>query len=200
MAKPQDAKVAKPKDKPVTALNLGVADPLSERTKAYFAKCEEKLGLIPNVLLAYAFDETKLEAFSTFYNDLMLGESELSKLDREVIAVVVSSINHCHYCLTAHGAAVRQLSDDPKFGEEIAQNWRAAGLDDKRAAMLEFVVLLTERPDAITEDDREALRDAGYSNRAIFDIAAVAAFFAMSNRVAAATDMRPNAEYHGMAR
>ena len=192
--------MAKPHDKPVTALNLGVAKPLSERTTAYFAKCEEKLGLIPNVLLAYAFDEKKLDAFSGFYNDLMLGESELSKLDREIIAVVVSSINHCHYCLTAHGAAVRQLSGDAKFGEEIAQNWRAAGLDDKRAAMLEFVVLLTERPDAIAEDDREALREAGYSNRAIFDIASVAAFFAMSNRVAAATDMRPNAQYHGMAR
>ena len=187
-------------DASVTALELGVAEPLSERTRGYFAKCEEKLGLIPNVLLAYAFDEKKLEAFTGFYNELMLGESELSKLDREVIAVVVSSINHCHYCLTAHGAAVRQLSGEPRFGEEIAQNWRAAGLDAKRSAMLDFVVKLTERPDTIVEADRQALREAGYSNRAIFDIASVAAFFAMSNRVAAATDMRPNAEYHAMAR
>lgn len=187
-------------DDRITALDLGIVEPLSERTKAYFKKCEEKLGLVPNVLLAYAFDETKLEAFSTFYNELMLGESELSKLDREIIAVVVSSINHCHYCLTAHGAAVRTLSGDPKFGEEIAQNWRAAGLDEKRAAMLDFVVLMTERPDAVVEADRQALRDAGYSNRAIFDIASVAGFFAMSNRVAAATDMRPNGAYHAMAR
>lgn len=184
----------------VTALDLGVAEPLSERTKTYFAKCEEKLGLVPNVLIAYAFDEKKLEAFSTFYNELMLGESELDKLDREIIAVVVSAINHCHYCLTAHGAAVRQLSGDPNFGETIAQNWRAAGLDAKRTAMLDFVVKLTERPDTIVEADRQALRDAGYSNRAIFDIASVAAFFAMSNRVASATDMKPNAAYHGMAR
>ncbi|MBC6718453.1 peroxidase-related enzyme [Aurantimonas sp. DM33-3] len=187
-------------DRPVTALGLAMAEPLSERTQAFFAKCQEKLGIVPNVLLAYAFDERKLEAFSTFYNDLMLGESELSKLDREIIAVVVSSINHCHYCLTAHGAAVRQLSGDPGFGEAIAQNWRAAGLDDQRAAMLDFVVQLTERPDTIVEADRQALRDAGYSNRGIFDIAAVAAFFAMSNRVASATDMRPNDEYHAMAR
>ncbi|WP_370196808.1 peroxidase-related enzyme [Aurantimonas sp.] len=187
-------------DRPVTSLGLAVAEPLSERTQAFFAKCQDKLGLVPNVLLAYAFDERKLEAFSTFYNDLMLGESELSKLDREIIAVVVSSINHCHYCLTAHGAAVRQLSGDPGFGEAIAQNWRAAGLDDQRAAMLDFVVQLTERPDTIVEADRQALRDAGYSNRGIFDIAAVAAFFAMSNRVASATDMRPNDEYHAMAR
>jgi len=187
-------------DRPVTALDLAMAEPLSERTQAFFAKCQEKLGLVPNVLLAYAFDERKLEAFSAFYNDLMLGESELSKLDREIIAVVVSSINHCHYCLTAHGAAVRQLSGDPGFGEAIAQNWRAAGLDDQRAAMLDFVVQLTERPDTIVEADRQALRDAGYSNRGIFDIAAVAAFFAMSNRVASATDMRPNDDYHAMAR
>nr|BAT26469.1 peroxidase-like protein [Aurantimonas coralicida] len=184
----------------MTALGLAMAEPLSERTRAFFAKCQEKLGLVPNVLLAYAFDERKLEAFSTFYNDLMLGESELSKLDREIIAVVVSSINHCHYCLTAHGAAVRQLSGDPGFGEAIAQNWRAAGLDDQRAAMLDFVVQLTERPDTIVEADRQALRDAGYTNRGIFDIAAVAAFFAMSNRVASATDMRPNDDYHAMAR
>ncbi len=187
-------------DRAVTALDLGVAEPLSERTKAYFAKCEEKLGLVPNVLIAYAFDEKKLEAFSTFYDELMLGESEIDKLDREIIAVVVSAINHCHYCLTAHGAAVRQLSGDANFGETIAQNWRAAGLDAKRTAMLDFVVKLTERPDTIIEADRQALRDVGYSNRAIFDIASVTAFFAMSNRVASATDMKPNAAYHGMAR
>lgn len=184
----------------VTALELGIAEPLSERTRTYFAKCEEKLGLVPNVLIAYAFDETKLEAFSSFYNELMLGESELDKLDREIIAVVVSAINHCHYCLAAHGAAVRQLSGDANFGETIAQNWRAAGLDAKRTAMLDFVGKLTERPDMIVEADRQALRDAGYSNRAIFDIASVAAFFALSNRVASATDMKPNAAYHAMAR
>lgn len=184
----------------VTALDLVPQAPLSERTEAYFAKCVEKLGLVPNVLRAYAFDEAKLDAFSTFYNELMLAPGELSKLDREIIAVVVSAINHCHYCLTAHGAAVRQLSGDPGFGEEIAQNWRAAGLDAQRTAMLDFVVKLTERPDTIVEADRQRLRDAGYSDRAIFDIASVAAFFAMSNRVAAATDMRPNAEYHSMAR
>ncbi len=187
-------------DAAVTALDLGLADPMSERTKAYFDKCEEKLGLVPNVLLAYAFDEKKLEAFSRFYNEVMLADSELSKLDREIIAVVVSAINHCHYCLTAHGAALRELSGDPILSETIAQNWRAAGLDARRTAMLDFVTRLTERPDLIVEADRQTLRDAGFSNRGIFDIAQTASFFAMSNRVAAATDMRPNAAYHGMAR
>ncbi|ESZ44372.1 MULTISPECIES: peroxidase-related enzyme [unclassified Mesorhizobium] len=183
----------------ISALDLGIAE-LSEATKAYFAKCEEKLGLVPNVLLAYAFDEKKLRAFTDTYNDLMLGESGLSKLEREMIAVVVSSINHCYYCLTAHGAAVRQLSGDPSFGEMMVMNFRAANLSPKQTAMLEFAVKLTEEPAKIVEADRAALRNAGFTNRDIWDIASTAAFFNMSNRVAAAIDMRPNDEYHAMAR
>ena len=183
-----------------TALGLQPAADLSEATKAYFAKCEEKLGLIPNVLLSYAFDEKKLRAFTDLYNDLMLGDSALSKLEREMIAVAVSSVNHCYYCLAAHGAAVRQLSGDPALGEMMAMNYRAADLTPRQKAMLDFSVKLTETPDRIEESDRQALRDAGFSDRDIWDIAAVAAFFNMSNRVAAAVDMRPNPEYHAMAR
>lgn len=183
----------------ITALDLVQAE-LSEATKAYFAKCEEKLGLVPNVLLAYAFDEKKLRAFTDMYNDLMLGDSGLSKLEREMIAVAVSSINHCYYCLTAHGAAVRQLSGEPALGEMMVMNFRAADLSDKQRAMLEFAVKLTEQPAKIVEADRETLRKAGFSNRDIWDIASTAAFFNMSNRVAAAVDMRPNPEYRAMAR
>ncbi|MGB3833420.1 MAG: peroxidase-related enzyme [Mesorhizobium sp.] len=183
----------------VTALDLQPAE-LSEATRSYFAKCEEKLGLVPNVLLAYAFDEKKLRAFTDMYNDLMLGESGLSKLEREMIAVAVSSINHCYYCLTAHGAAVRQLSGDPALGEMMAMNWRAADLSARQRAMLEFAVKLTEQPDRIVEEDRAALRQAGFSERDIWDIASTAAFFNMSNRLAAAVDMRPNPQYHAMAR
>lgn len=185
---------------PIVALTLEQEGELGEKTLAYFAKCEEKLGLVPNVLQAYAFNETKLRAFTDFYNDLMLGDSGLSKLERELIAVAVSAVNHCHYCLAAHGAAVRQLSGDPALGEEIAHNWRGARLDARQMAMLEFSVKLTEAPDKIVEADRKALRDAGFSDRDIWDIASVAAFFNMSNRVAAATDMKPNPEYHSMAR
>jgi uncharacterized peroxidase-related enzyme len=184
----------------VTALNLEPAAERSEATKAYFAKCEEKLGLVPNVLLAYAFDETKLRAFTDMYNDLMLGASGLSKLEREMIAVVVSSVNHCFYCLTAHGAAVRQLSGDPALGEMMVMNYRAASLSPKQKAMLDFAVKLTEYPAGIEEEDRQGLRDAGFSDRDIWDIASTVAFFNMSNRVAAAVDMRPNGEYHAMAR
>ncbi|MEO3387273.1 peroxidase-related enzyme [Mesorhizobium sp. CAU 1741] len=183
----------------VTALDLAATD-LSDATKSYFAKCEEKLGLVPNVLKAYAFDDRKLRAFTDMYNELMLGESGLSKLEREMIAVAVSSVNHCYYCLTAHGAAVRQLSNDPQLGEQMVMNYRAAELSPKQKAMLDFAVKLTERPDTIEEHDRQGLRDAGFSERDIWDIAATASFFNMSNRVAAAVDMRPNVEYHAMAR
>jgi len=184
----------------VIALEIEAQTEISEATRAYFDKCREKLGLVPNVLKAYAFDDKKLRAFTDMYNDLMLGDSALSKLEREMIAVAVSSVNHCYYCLTAHGAAVRQLSGDPKLGEQMAMNYRAADLSPKQKAMLDFAVKLTERPDTIEEADRQDLRDVGFSDRDIWDIASVAAFFNMSNRVAAAVDMRPNDEYHAMAR
>lgn len=185
---------------PATALAITAEAPLSDATQAYFAKCEEKLGLVPNVLQAYAFDEKKLRAFTDMYNDLMLGQSGLTKLEREMIAVAVSSVNHCYYCLTAHGAAVRQLSGDPKLGEMMVMNYRAADLSPRQKAMLDFAVKLTETPDRIEEADRQGLRAAGFSDRDIWDVASTAAFFNMSNRMAAAVDMRPNDEYHAMAR
>lgn len=173
---------------------------LSEATRAYFDKCREKLGMVPNVLAAYAFNEAKLSAFTQMYNDLMLADSGLSKLEREMIAVAVSAVNRCFYCLSAHGAAVRQLSGDPELGELMVMNYRVAELSPRHRAMLDFSVKLTERPAEMLEGDRQGLRDAGFSDRDIWDIAAVASFFNMSNRMASATDMRPNPEYHAMAR
>ncbi|WP_026917969.1 peroxidase-related enzyme [Gordonia shandongensis] len=178
----------------ITALDLP-AQKLSDETQKYFDICREKLGLVPNVLQAYTFDETKLRAFTMSYNDLMLGDSGLSKLEREMIAVVVSSINKCYYCLTAHGASVRELSGDPHLGEALVMNYRAADLSDRQRAMLDFAEKVTEHPGKMEEADRQALRDAGFSDRDIFDIASTAAFFNMTNRVASAIDMRPNPEY-----
>jgi uncharacterized peroxidase-related enzyme len=186
-------------DRP-TALELPQLDPLPEATAKYFRICEEKLGLVPNVLRAYAFDEAKLNAFTAIYNDLMLGDSGLSKLEREMIAVVVSSINRCWYCQVAHGAAVRALSGDPALGEAMVMNWRVARLDARQRAMLAFAEKVTKASATIEEADRQALRDAGFTDRDIWDIASVAGFFAMSNRVASATGMRPNPEYHRQAR
>jgi len=186
-------------DTVITALTLP-AEQLSPEMAAYFAKCEEKLGFVPNVLQAYAFDGAKLAAFVAMYNDLMLAPSGLSKLEREMIAVAVSAHNRCYYCLVAHGAAVRQLSGDPPLGELMAMNYRAARLSRRERAMLDFAVKLTAEPWLVEEEDREALRRVGFTDRDIWDIAAVAGFFNMSNRVASATDMRPNSVYHRQAR
>jgi len=186
-------------DTAITALKLAPAK-LSPEMAAYFSKCEEKLGFVPNVLKAYAFDGAKLSAFVAIYNDLMLAPSGLSKLEREMIAVAVSAHNRCYYCLVAHGAAVRQLSGDPPLGELMAMNYRAARLSRRERAMLDFAVKMTVEPWLIEEADREALRRTGFTDRDIWDIAAVAGFFNMSNRVASATDMRPNSVYHGQAR
>jgi uncharacterized peroxidase-related enzyme len=190
---------AVPDDVPVIALNLAQAK-LSPAMAAYFRKCQDKLGFVPNVLLAYAFDMAKLETFASMYNDLMLGDSGLSKLEREMIAVAVSSQNRCYYCLTSHGAAVRLYSGNPLLGEHLVMNYRVARLNKRQRAMLDFAVKLTASPWSVEEGDRERLRRVGFTDRDIWDISAVAGFFNMSNRVASATDMRPNTAYHGQSR
>lgn len=183
-----------------TALNLPAQDPLPDHIAKYFDVCDDKLGFVPNVLRAYAFDGAKFDAFSAMYNDLMLAESGLTKLEREMIAVVVSSINKCFYCLTAHGQAVRALSGDPKLGEMLVMNWRVADLDGRQTAMLGFAEKVTKASAEVTEDDRTALRTAGFTDRDIWDITAVVGFFNMTNRMASATDMRPNDDYHAQNR
>lgn len=183
----------------VMALDLSPAE-LDEAMKAYFAKCEEKLGFIPNVLKAASFDLAKLKAFVAMSDDLMLGKSALSKIEREMIAVVVSCANHCHYCLVAHGAVLRKLSGDPMLAETIVANYRAAPLDARTRAMLDFSWKLTEKPWEVGEEDRAALRKHGFSDRDIWDISAVASFFNMSNRMATASGNEPNVEYYSMAR
>lgn len=184
----------------ITALDLPPVDPLPPETQAYFDLCTEKLGMIPNVLQAFSFDIEKLNTFAALYNDLMMGASGLSKLEREMIAVVVSSINKCYYCLTAHGAAVREMSGDPALGEMLVMNWRAAALDARQTAMLTFAEKVTESSHKITEADRAALRVTGFTDRDIWDISATAAFYNMTNRLSSATDMRPNDDYHAQAR
>ncbi|HEY6257234.1 MAG TPA: peroxidase-related enzyme [Xanthobacteraceae bacterium] len=170
---------------------------LSPSMAAFFKQCEEKLGFVPNVLKAFSFDMAKLEAFVAYRNDLMLG---LSALEREMIATAVSAQNRCFYCITVHGASVRQLSGDPVLGELMATNYRAARLSTRQRAMLDFAVKLTVEPWAIEASDRARLAAAGFSDRDVWDIAAVAAFYNMTNRLASATDMQPNAPYHAQAR
>lgn len=173
---------------------------LEDDIKGYFDKCDEKLGMIPNVLKAYTFNADKFRAFTRFYNTLMLGDSVLSKLEREMIAVVVSSCNRCYYCLVAHGQAVRELSGDDQLGEMMVMNYRVCDLDPKQRAMLDFAWKLTDTPHDIGDEDREALRAAGWNDEAICDISDVAAFFNYTNRMAHGLDMMPNPEYHKMNR
>lgn len=167
---------------------------------AFFQQSEAKLGFVPNVLRAFSFDMAKLEAFLAYRNDLMLGPSGLSTLEREMIATAVSAQNRCFYCMTVHGASVRQLAGDPILGEQMVMNYRAARLSKRQRAMLDFAIKLTVEPWAIETEDRARLKAAGFSDRDVWDIAAVAAFYNMTNRLASATDMRPNDAYHAMAR
>ena len=185
---------------PVHALKLPDQRRLDPAIKALFAKFKEKIGFVPNVFRSYTLRPSRLELFRQYNNELMLGDSGLTPLEREMIAVVVSSVNHCHYCLVAHGAAVRVLSGDARLGDQLAANYRAAELPKRQRAMLDFTWKLSETPAAIEESDRAVLRRAGFSDEDIFDIAEVTGFYNASNRLASAVDARPNAEYFDMGR
>lgn len=184
----------------ISALGAPDPDTLDDDLKAVFQKCQEKLGLVPNVLRAYSLRPNKLRNFMAMYNELMLAPSGLSKLEREMVAVVVSSANHCYYCLVAHGQAVRALSGDPQLGEMMVMNYRVAPLDARQRAMLDFAWKMTKTPELVVDDDRQRLREAGLSPEDIFDLAETVGFFNMSNRMAIGTDMIPNPEYHAMNR
>jgi uncharacterized peroxidase-related enzyme len=181
---------------------LGIPDPaaLDGDLRAIWNKCVDKLGFVPNVFSTYSLRPKRLRNFMAMYNEIMLSESGLSKLEREMIAVVVSSANRCYYCLVAHGAAVRTLSGDPELGEMMALNYRVAKLDARQRAMLDFGWKLTTTPHLVDEADRDGLRAVGLVNDDIFDLAETVAFFNLSNRMASATDMMPNPEYHRQTR
>jgi uncharacterized peroxidase-related enzyme len=199
----RSAKPAAPKGAPGTPIsNLPVPkrSALDDDLKKYYAICEEKLGLVPAVLEAYAFKPQRLRNFIDSYNALMLGESGLSKLEREMIAVTVSCCNRCYYCLVAHGQAVRQYSGDPTLGEALAMNYRVARLSKRHRAMLDFAWKMTATPFDIGEADRSSLRDVGFDDGDIFDVYEVIAFFNYTNRMAHGMEMMPNLAYHGMSR
>lgn len=181
-------------------IELPPRDALPQDMKKYFDVCDEKLGMIPNVLAAFSHEADQLRTFSHFYKAIMFAQTGLTPLEREMIAVVVSSQNHCFYCLTAHGNAVREYSGDPELGEQLVMNYRAADLSVRHRAMLDFSVKLTRQCDTIDEADRQALRDAEFTEKEIWDIANVAAFFNMTNRLASALDMQPNKQYHYLNR
>jgi uncharacterized peroxidase-related enzyme len=180
----------------VSALSVPDPEILDEDLRELFALCTEKLGIVPNVLRAYSLRPQKLRNFVAMYNELMLAPSGLTKLEREMVALVVSSVNRCYYCLVAHGQAVRRLSGDPELGEMLVMNYRVAPLEPRQRAMLDFAWKLTTSPATMGAEDRAALHQAGLGDEDMFDLADTVAFFNMSNRMASSLDIIPNREYH----
>jgi len=173
---------------------------LDEDLQKLFAKAREKLGFVPNVFTGYMVRPERFRRWFSHFREIMQGPSELTAAEREMISVVVSSENHCLYCLIAHGADLRVALSDPILGDRITMDYRRAGLDQRTLAMLDYAVKITTKPVECNEADIEALREQGFSDEAIFDIAETAAMYNFTNRLASATGMLPNREYHNLGR
>ena len=175
-------------------------DELPEDIREIYEKNNAKIGFVPNVFRAYARRPEHFRAFMNYHDVLMKGEGGLSRAEREAIVVAVSSENRCQYCMTAHGAALRILGKDPILAEQIANNWRTADLSPRMRAILAFASRVNEPGFAATDEEIGALRAAGFGDDDIWDVAAIAAFFGFSNRMAGLMDMRPNPEFYSMGR
>ncbi len=184
----------------ITWLNLPDEQALDEETRTLLSKARANVGFLPNVLAAYTMRPEKLKRWVRLFNAIMRGDSVLTLAEREMIGVVVSAENHCLYCLVAHGAELRQLLGDPVLGERIAFDYRRAGLDARTTAMLDYAVKITRTPLECNEGDVQQLRDLGLADETIFDIAETAAMYNFTNRLASATGMLPNREYHALGR
>ena len=164
--------------------------------QSYFKICKEKLGLIPNILKTNTIDKKKFDAFNIFYNRLMQDDNYLSKIEKEMIAVVVSATNRCLYCCVSHSYTLAKLLKDPIKAKNILINYEVAQISKKYKIMLDFVSKLTQNSHKITEGDRDKLRKIKFNEFQILEIIEVAAFFNMTNRIASGTNMVPNAEYY----
>ncbi|MCC6416972.1 MAG: peroxidase-related enzyme [Gemmataceae bacterium] len=173
---------------------------LSAETRALFGQLREKLGFVPNVFLAFAWREERFRRWLAHFDGLMQPSPGLSKAEREMISVVVSMQNQCLYCLVAHGFAVRALLKDPVKGDRVTLDYRRAGLAERQVALLDWAVKITREPATCGEGDVEGLRALGFCDEDIWDVAEIAAMFNFTNRLASATGIMPNREYHGMAR
>jgi uncharacterized peroxidase-related enzyme len=187
-------------DQPISRLGVPNEQTLPEDIQAIFADMRAKPGFVPNVYRAYSLRPQQLRGFIALYDAIMTEDSGLTKAEREMIAVAVSAQNHCFYCLTSHGAVLRIRSKDEVLADTIAANYRAANLTPRQRAMLDLAVKITVDSAAVGEQDIATLHDHGFSDEDIMDIIQTAALFNYSNRVASALDLRPNREYHHMAR
>ena len=169
---------------------------IDNEMKEYLLVCEEKLGMVPNILKTNTINKKKFDAFNAFYNRLMQEENFLMKFEKEMIAVVVSSINRCLYCCVSHSYTLGKLLNDPIASKNILINYKTANLNNKHTKMLDFVAKLTSSSHLINETDRDGLRKVKFTENQILEIIEVCSFFNMTNRIASGTDMRPNKEYY----
>jgi len=180
---------------PVPAL-----DDLPEDIRSRIVAVHQKAGFIPNVFLAWAHRPDEFRAFFAYHDALLEKPDGLTKAEREMIVVVTSSLNHCHYCVIAHGAILRIRAKHPRIADQVAVNYLNAELTPRQRAMLDFAVKVAERSHEVGEDDFAMLRRHGLSDDDIWDIGAIAALFALSNRMANMLALRPNDEFYTMGR
>ncbi len=187
-------------DAPISRYPVAQLEDLPEDIRRRITEVQEKAGFIPNVFLALAHRPAEFRAFFEYHDALMLKDSGLSKAEREMIVVATSAANDCHYCVVAHGALLRIYAKNPPIADQVAVNYRKADLTPRQRAMLDFAVKMAVRAQEVEEADHGRLREHGFSDEDIWDMGAIAAFFALSNRMAHLTDMRPNDEFYTMGR
>ena len=161
---------------------------------------QEKSGFIPNVFLVLAHRPEEFRAFFAYHDALMEKPANLSKAEREMIVVATSNLNQCQYCVVAHGAILRIRAKDPLIADQVAVNYRKADITDRQKAMLDFAVRVSTEAHKASESDFATLKSHGFTEEDIWDIAAISAFFGLSNRLANVTSMRPNTEFYAMGR
>lgn len=186
-------------DDAMTRFPVPEFDDLPDDLRERIAEETERAGFTPNVFAALAYKPSHFRAFFEFH-DALVEDTALEREEIELIVVAVSGVNHCYYCNVAHGALVRIYAEDPLLADQLVANYRTADINDAHRTMLDVAVKLTERPTEIEAGDLEALREAGFGEEAIWDIAAVTAFYNLSNRLAMFADMRPNEEFHTLGR
>ncbi len=187
-------------EKPISRYPVPKLEDLPEDIRARIVAVQERAGFIPNVFLALAHRPDEFRAFFAYHDALMLKESGLSKAEREMIVVATSAANDCHYCVIAHGAILRIYAKNPLIADQVAVNYRTADLTPRQRAMLDFAVKVAVHPQELEEADYARLREQGFSEEDIWDIGGIAAFFALSNRMAHLLTLRPNAEFYSMGR
>ena len=173
---------------------------MPEDIRARIEAVQEKSGFVPNVFLALAARPDEFRAFFSYHDALMEKDSGLSKAEREMIVVATSAANQCEYCVIAHGAILRIRAKNPKLADQLAINYRKAELDARQLGMIEFALKVATASHTVQAEDVEALQALGFSQDDVWDIGAIAAFFALSNRMANLTGMRPNDEFYTLGR